>query len=159
MEKYFVSSIRTLADEFINEVKARGGKEMNDSDLFFDTETICQINAKEEANPCDIFGTSYTFFFDYHAFELNGFNIEIGTMLPKNDDGLIISPQSLMPPLVYHKDKPDDVFNHFTPFIFAINITEKETGYLRFSMSLKYDNFSKIYSDAFKKLDKIAQIN
>lgn len=158
MEKYFASSIRTLADEFINEVKARGGKEMCDSDLFFDAETVHQINAKEEATPRDIFGNSYTFFFDYHAFELNGFNIEVRTMLPKNDDGLIISPRSLMPPLIYHKDKPNDEFNHFTPFVFAIHITEK--GHLIFSMRLNdSDDFSKIYSEAFEKLDKVAPIN
>lgn len=158
MEMYSPSTIRVLAEEFANEVKFRGGKEISDSDLFFDAETVRQINAKEEATPRDIFGNSYTFFFDYHAFELNGFNIEIRTMLPKNDDGLIISPRSLMPPLVYHKDKHGDVFNHFTPFIFAIHITENK--HLIFSMHLNDDeNFSKICSDAFNKLDKIAPIS
>lgn len=159
MEKYFCKTLFNMASDFITGVYARGGVKMEDTEIFFNTETIARMNEEENAHSYNIGGTRYHFYYEYNSFKLNGYLIDIMTCFPENDDGLIVCPREMMCPVLYHEDMPYEVFMTRTPFAFTIRIQEDTTGYTLAAMSIAYDDFAKAFSNVVEALDKIASIS
>lgn len=158
MEKYTVCALRTLAENFIEDVKSRGGHDMNDNEVFFDTETLNHMNEREDSRTFNICGTRYHFHYDYHAFELGDWVIDVLTCFPKEGDNIIVCPKDLVCPVLYQEDKPYEVCMTRTPMAFTIRIRAKANDYTAESMSICYEKFRRAYENVYLELDKIAPI-
>lgn len=163
MEKYSILTNQGLlgyAVAFIIEVIACGGEEMHDDEVFFDSDVINSMNDSEKKKPPYHIGfNDYRFHWEYHAFRLNGYVIDIMTCFPDYDDGLIACPRDMMRPLLYNKNHPDNIFMLDNPLTFTIRIQHEATGHTLSAMSIAYENFQKAYDKVYHTLDKLASID